>query len=322
MQRFRQYRTDQNIRDAQADSMLAVQDFIYPYFVVEGVGIKQEINSLPGVFHFSIDELLKDIAEIVVLGINKIIIFGVVDSTLKDAQGTTAYQPNNLVARVVKAIKQKYPELIVITDVCLCGYTDHGHCGVVKEQTVLNDETVSLLAAMALTHAASGADFVAPSAMMDGQVAAIRRVLDEAGFAQTKILGYSAKYASYLYGPFRDAAHSAPAFGDRRTYQMDFRNTDQAVQEVAADLAEGADWVMIKPAHTYLDVIQRVKTNFPETVIVAYHVSGEYALIKAAAVAGACQEIPTALEVLTAIKRAGAQYIITYYAKHIAEVLQ
>ncbi|MDR1996841.1 MAG: porphobilinogen synthase [Candidatus Margulisbacteria bacterium] len=321
MQRFRQYRTDQATRDKYAEVRLAAADFILPYFVVEGSGLKQEINSLPGVWRFSIDELLKDLAKTAALNIDKILLFGVIEQSRKDARGTPACLPDSLVARAVRAVKQSYPALTVITDICLCEYTEHGHCGLVRDGEILNDETLPLLAAMAVAHARSGADIVAPSAMMDGQVAAIRAALREAGLTETKILGYSAKYASQLYGPFREAAQSAPAFGDRRSYQMDCRCGAQALQEIAADIAEGADLVMVKPAHTYLDIIQRARAQFPDIPLAAYQVSGEYMLIKAAAQAGVCAEIQTALEVLTAIKRAGADFIITYYAQTAAEKL-
>ncbi|GBR72716.1 delta-aminolevulinic acid dehydratase [Candidatus Termititenax aidoneus] len=321
MQRFRPYRLNQTVRDKYAEVHLSAGDFVQPYFVVDGVGIRQELKSLAGVWHFSIDELLKELARLAKTGVDKILLFGVLDSERKDARGSQAYAPNNLVARAVAAIKRAYPQFTLITDVCLCGYTDHGHCGLTDGQNVLNAETLPLLADMAVTHARAGADIVAPSAMQDGQVAAIRAALSAADCAQTKILGYSAKYASNLYSPFREAAQSAPAFGDRRAYQMDYRNISQALPEVAADIEEGADIVMVKPAHTYLDIIQRVRTQFPQIPLAAYHTSGEYMLLKAAAQAGLCAEIPTALEILTAIKRAGADWLITYYAQTITEHL-
>jgi porphobilinogen synthase len=309
---------DQAIRDKYAEVHLSAGDFVQPYFVTDGSGLKRALKSLAGVWHFSIDELLKELAHLAKTGVDKILLFGVLETERKDARGSQAYAPNNLVARAVTAIKRAYPQFTVLTDVCLCGYTDHGHCGLTDGQNVLNDETLPLLADMAVTHARAGADIVAPSAMLDGQVAAIRAALSAAGCTQTKIMSYSAKYASNLYGPFREAAQSAPAFGDRRSYQMDYRNISQALPEVAADIEEGADIVMVKPAHTYLDIIQRVRTRFPRIPLAAYHTSGEYMLLKAAAQAGLCAEIQTALEILTAIKRAGANWLITYYAQTIA----
>lgn len=320
MKRLRELRKDKETRDKHSEVFFGADNFIYPYFVVEGIRVKEPIRSLYGIFHFSIDELLNDLAETISLGISRILLFGVIEDSLKDEKGTSAGTPGNLVARAVKTIKQRYPELTVITDVCLCGYTSHGHCGVISQDTVENDPTLPLLAQMALTHAQAGADFTAPSAMMDGQVESIRKLLDSNGYHQTKILSYSAKYASGFYGPFRDAAHSAPSFGDRRSYQMDYRTIFQALEEVAADIAEGADQVMVKPAHAYLDIIQRVKQNFNDVPLVAYQVSGEYMMIKAAAEAGFMDEQRAMTEVLTAIKRAGADLIITYYAKDFLRI--
>ncbi len=320
MKRFRELRTDAETRNKYAEVQLETSDIIYPYFVIEGTAIKQPIASLHGISRFSIDELLVDIEETVSLGINAILLFGVVNDQEKDENGTAAYLPGSLVAKAVKAIKTKYPEITVITDVCLCGYTSHGHCGIIHNNEILNDSTLPLLAQMALRHAEAGADFVAPSAMMDGQVEAIRSLLDTKGFAKTRILSYSAKYSSGFYGPFRDAAQSAPSFGDRKTYQMDYRTSSQAIGEVAADIEEGAAWVMVKPAHSYLDIIQRIKSAFPETPLVAYQVSGEYMMIKAAAQAGYLNEEQAMLEALTAIKRAGSDYIISYYAKDFARL--
>ncbi len=334
MKRFRHFRTDDETRRRHAEVSLRTRDFILPYFVVEGNAIKKEIPSLPGHYHFSIDTLLEDLGTAAAAGIDKILIFGVVDPARKDAMGTAAGQKDNLVARAVAAVKRAFPFLTVITDVCLCAYTTHGHCGVVdpqgqgprrcagaKNRRVLNDETLPLLARMALTHAMAGADFVAPSAMMDGQVGAIRRALDQHGLHKTKILSYSAKYASSFYGPFRDAAGSSPAFGDRKTYQMDYRTAQQAVDEVKADIEEGADWVMVKPAHTYLDIIHRIKEQCGPVPLAAFHVSGEHAMLKAAARAGLLDETQALREILTAIKRAGADYVITYGAKTIAAEL-
>ncbi len=316
MKRFRTYRKDQATRDQYADVTLSVKDFIYPYFVVEGQGIKEEIDTMPGVYRFSIDTLLTDIAEIQALGIDKVLLFGVVADSVKDAKGTLAYAPDSLIVRTVKAIKAAFSSVIVFTDVCLCEYTNHGHCGLLHDHDVDNDTTLPLLAEMAYQHALAGADFVAPSAMMDGQVEAIKNRLREGGLdGQTKVLAYSAKYASAFYGPFRDAADSAPAFGDRKSYQMDYRTHDQGLEEIATDIDEGADWTMVKPAMPYLDMIARAVERFPQIPMVSYQVSGEYSMLKAAARLGYLDEQRVVYESLIAIKRAGAQYIITYYAK-------
>lgn len=330
MKRFRKYRRNQNTRDKYADVSLSAQDFIYPYFVVEGKGVVEPIATMPGINRYSIDTLVKDVQEISALGIDKVLLFGVVSDDVKDERGTAAYAEDSLIVRAVRAIKQTLPQTIVFTDVCLCEYTSHGHCGLLTERReaaveggviqkiidVDNDSTLPLLAEMAYQHAKAGADFVAPSAMMDGQVEAIKRRLHEGGLdVKTKVLAYSAKYASAFYGPFRDAADSAPSFGDRKTYQMDFRTHDQGLEEIQADLEEGADWTMVKPALPYLDVIARAVERFPQTPMVAYQVSGEYSMIKAAAQAGFLDEQRIVYESLIAIKRAGAKYIITYYAK-------
>ena len=316
MKRFRTFRTNQATRDRYADVAVSVQDFIYPYFVVEGEGVVEPIPTMPGINRYSIDTLVKDVQEVKALGIDKVLLFGVVGDDVKDERGTAAYADDNLISRAVRAIKQASPETIVMTDVCLCEYTSHGHCGLLHHHDVDNDTTLPLLAEMAYQHAKAGADFVAPSAMMDGQVEAIKQRLRETGFAdKTKVLAYSAKYASAFYGPFRDAADSAPAFGDRKTYQMDYRTHDQGLEEIEADLEEGADWTMVKPALPYLDMIARAVERFPQVPMVAYQVSGEYAMLKAAANAGYLDEQRVVYESLIAIKRAGAQYIITYYAK-------
>ena len=314
MKRFRTFRTDQATRDRYADVSLNVQDFIYPYFVVEGEGIVEPIATMPGINRYSIDTLVDDVLQVKALGINKVLLFGVVSDEVKDERGTAAYAEDNLISRTVRAIKKASPETIVFTDVCLCEYTSHGHCGLLHHHDVDNDTTLPLLAEMAYQHAKAGADFVAPSAMMDGQVEAIKRRLSVAGLS-TRVLAYSAKYASAFYGPFRDAADSAPSFGDRKTYQMDYRTHDQGLEEIAADLEEGADWTMVKPALPYLDVIARAVERFPRVPMVAYQVSGEYAMLKAAARAGYLDEQRVVYESLIAIKRAGANYIITYYAK-------
>ena len=316
MKRFRTFRTDQTTRDKYADVALSVQDFIYPYFVVEGEGIVEPVPTMPGINRYSIDTLVEDALEVKGLGIDKVLLFGVVSDDVKDERGTAAYADDSLIVRAVRAIKQASPQTVVFTDVCLCGYTSHGHCGLLHHHDVDNDTTLPLLAEMAYQHAKAGADFVAPSAMMDGQVEAIKHRLREAGLdGKTKVLAYSAKYASAFYGPFRDAADSAPSFGDRKTYQMDYRTHDQGLEEIGADIEEGADWTMVKPAIPYLDIIARAAEKFPQVPMVAYQVSGEYAMLKAAALQGFLDEQRVVFESLIAIKRAGAQYIITYYAK-------
>lgn len=314
MKRFRKFRIDAATRDKYADIRVSVQDFIYPYFIVEGENEEQPIKTLKGISRFSIDRLLTDLQETIALGIDKILLFGVIINDLKDESGSEGYNPDSLICRAVRAIKKQYPQLTVITDVCLCEYTSHGHCGLLKGQEIDNDSTLPLLAKIALVHAQAGADFVAPSAMMDGQIQALKAILKEHHLA-TKILAYSAKYSSNFYGPFRDAAGSAPSFGDRKTYQMDYRTFYQGIDEIQADIEEGADWVMVKPAQSYLDIIQRASVKFPEVPLAAYQVSGEYALLKNGAEAGLINEEQGFLESLTAIKRAGANYIITYYAK-------
>jgi porphobilinogen synthase len=316
MKRFREFRKDQATRDRYADVSVNVNDFIFPYFVIEGENVKDEIATMPGIYRFSIDTLVEDIKEIYALGINKVLLFGVIDDAQKDERGSLAYAEDALVCRAVKAIKAAVPQICVITDVCLCEYTSHGHCGLLHDHDVENDSTLPLLAEMAYMHAKAGADFVAPSAMMDGQIEALDKRLREAGLRdKCKILAYSAKYASAFYGPFRDAADSAPAFGDRKTYQMDYRTHDQGLEEIAADIEEGADWTMVKPAMPYLDMIARGVERFPDIPMVAYQVSGEYSMLKAAAKLGYLDEQRVVYESLIAIKRAGAQYIISYYAK-------
>ena len=316
MKRFREFRKDQATRDKYADVALGAKDFIYPYFVVEGEGVKEEISTMPGIYRFSIDTLVTDVKECYALGIDKVLLFGVIEDSLKDERGSLAYAEDALVCRAVRAIKAAIPEVCGITDVCLCEYTSHGHCGLLHNHDVENDATLPLLAEMAYVHAKAGADFVAPSAMMDGQIEALDKRLREAGLRdKCKILAYSAKYASAFYGPFRDAADSTPSFGDRKTYQMDYRTHDQGLEEIAADIEEGADWTMVKPAMPYLDMIARGVERFPQVPMVAYQVSGEYSMLKAAARLGYLDEQRVVYESLIAIKRAGAQYIISYYAK-------
>ena len=320
MKRFREFRKDQATRDRYADVDVKADDFIYPYFVVEGENVKNEIGSMPGVYHFSIDLLLKDIEEITRLGINKILLFGVIPDSEKDEKGSAGYDENGIICRAIRAIKAQFPELIVMADVCLCEYTSHGHCGLIHDHDVDNDATLPLLAQEAYVYAKAGADWVAPSAMMDGQIEAMRKKLEENGLHdQCKILAYSAKYASAFYGPFRDAADSTPAFGDRRTYQMDYRTHDQGLEEIAADIEEGADMTMVKPGMPYLDMVARAVEKFPQIPMVTYQVSGEYSMLKAASINGWLDEPRVVFESLIAMKRAGARYIISYYAKEFME---
>ncbi|MDR0697848.1 MAG: porphobilinogen synthase [Tannerella sp.] len=315
MKRFRPYRETQEIRDRYADVPKIVPGcFIYPYFVTEGSGVRQEISSMPDVYRFSIDRLLVDVEELLTLGIDKILLFGVIDEKEKDERGSAAYSADNVISRAIKAIKAHFPDILVFTDICLCEYTSHGHCGLLHNRDVDNDTTLPLLAEMAYQHAVAGADFVAPSAMMDGQVKAIRERIEKEKL-KTKILAYSAKYASAFYGPFRDAASSAPSFGDRKTYQMDFRTKHQGLEEIAADIEEGTDWIMVKPALAYLDILYRASERFATYPLVAYQVSGEYAMLKNGAAQGFFDETRIFFESLTAIRRAGADYIISYYAK-------
>jgi porphobilinogen synthase len=303
------------------ETTLTVDDLIYPMFVMTGEGQKVEIPSMPGCYRYSLDLLLKEIAEVSQLGIKAIALFPVIPENKKDDTGTESYNPEGLVQTTIKAIKKAVPDIIVITDVALDPFTTHGHDGLVDENgVILNDPTVEVLAKMALSQAQAGADFVAPSDMMDGRVGAIRKALDAEGYINVGILAYSAKYASAYYGPFRDALDSAPKFGDKKTYQMDAGNSKEALKEVELDIAEGADIVMVKPALAYLDIIHQVKinTNLP---VAAYNVSGEYAMIKAAAANGWIDEKKVILETLTSMKRAGADLILTYFAKEVALML-
>ena len=307
------------LRSMVRETELSPTDFIYPLFVVPGSGIRKEVKSMPGVFNLSIDETVKECAEVQKLGIPSVILFGIPEH--KDELGTEAYSESGIIQKAIRAIKKDLPDLVVVTDVCLCEYTSHGHCGVVRGNDILNDESIALLAQEALTHAQAGADIIAPSDMFDGRVQAIRRILDEHAFINLPIMSYAAKYASGFYGPFRDAADSAPQFGDRRSHQMDPANTDEAIREVEQDLREGADIVMVKPALSYLDVIRRVKETF-HVPTAAYNVSGEYSMIKAAGRNGWIDEERVMMEVLTSIKRAGADLILTYFAKDAAKVLR
>lgn len=313
--RLRRLRKSEALRSLVRENHLDVGDLIYPLFVIEGRGIKNEIESMPGVFHFSLDRLAKEIEELSSLHVPGVILFGVV--TDKDEFGSGAYHSRGIIQKAIRFIKKTAPKMLIATDVCLCEYTSHGHCGVVCERFVDNDKTLPLLAKMAVSHADAGADIVAPSDMMDGRVKAVREALDINGFQMTPVLAYSAKYASAFYGPFRDAAKSAPQFGDRKSYQMDPSNSREAIREIEQDINEGADIIMIKPALSYLDVIRlaRDKFNYP---LAAYNVSGEYAMVKAAARMGWVDEKRVIFEILGSIKRAGADIILTYHAKQVA----
>lgn len=313
--RLRRLRESESLRRLTQETRLSVSDFIFPMFVTHGRGIRREIESMPGMYQLSLDSLMPEIGEVAEMGIPGVLLFGVPSE--KDAVGSEAYGANGIVQEAIRVIKQTAPELLVVTDVCLCEYTDHGHCGVVENRHVDNDRTLELLARTAVSHAEAGAGMVAPSAMMDGQVAAVRTALDESGHADTPIMAYSAKYASALYGPFRVAAESAPSFGDRRGYQMDPSNASQALREIEQDIEEGADIVMVKPALAYLDVLSTAKEMFSQP-IAAYNVSGEYAMVKAAAANEWLDGTRVTLEILTSIKRAGADIIVSYHAKEVA----
>jgi porphobilinogen synthase len=297
---------------------LAVTDLIYPLFVVNGRNVKKPIDSMPGVYQLSVDNVLKEMKEIRALGIPAVILFGI--PAYKDAVGTSAYDPGEAVQRSARAIKEKWPEVIVITDVCLCEYTDHGHCGIIRDGEIVNDSSLEVLAKIAVSHVSAGADIVAPSDMMDGRVAALRSALDRENFEHALIMSYTVKYASTFYGPFREAAGSAPRFGDRRSYQMNPANSREALREVSQDLMEGADIVMVKPALSYLDIVRAVKENTC-TPVAAFNVSGEYSMVKAAASRGWIDEKSVVLEQLLSIKRAGADLIITYHAREAARWL-
>ena len=317
--RLRRLRRTESLRALVRENHVEVRDLVYPLFIIEGSGMKQEITSMPGIFRFFVDQLPKEVEEIAKLGIPAVLLFGIPEH--KDKVGSAAYHPEGVIQQAIRAIKKSVPELLVVTDVCLCEYTSHGHCGIVVNGYVDNDQTLLLLARTAVSHAEAGADIVAPSDMMDGRVKAIRGALDEKGLQHTPILAYAAKYASAFYGPFREAAEATPQFGDRRSYQMDPPNLREALREVEQDIAEGADIIMVKPALAYLDVIRRVRDTFNYPVA-AYNVSGEYAMVKAAAQQGWLDEKQVVLEILTAIKRAGADIILTYPAKEVSRWLQ
>jgi len=317
--RPRRLRRTPVIREMVRETILQPSDFIYPLFVRSGQGVKSEISAMPGNYHFSVDLLVEEVGAAREEGIRSIILFGIPDR--KDEQGSEAFSDEAPVQAAVRALKTAYPELCVVTDVCLCEYTSHGHCGMVKDGQVLNDPTLEILTRVAVSHARAGADVVAPSDMMDGRVGAIREALDDAGHSDVAVLSYSAKYASAFYGPFREAAGSTPQFGDRRSYQMDPANSDEALVEVGLDLEEGADIVMVKPALSYLDVIRRVKETYG-VPLAAYNVSGEFAMLVAAAERGWIERERTILEVLTSIRRAGADIILTYHAREAARLLR
>jgi len=316
--RPRRLRRNEHLRKMVRETDLAPEDFIYPLFVVEGRGVRKPVASMPGVYNLSIEHAAEEAKAARALGVPSVIVFGIPDH--KDAKGSGAYARDGVVQKAIRAIKETAPELQVLADVCLCEYTDHGHCGVIEKGEVANDATLPLLAEMAVTCAQAGADVIAPSDMMDGRVGAIRKALDETGFADLPILSYAAKYASGFYGPFREAAQSAPQFGDRRGYQMDPANVREALKEVALDLEEGADLVMVKPALSYLDVIAKVKERF-HVPVAAYNVSGEFAMVKAAAQNGWIDYSRVMMEILTSIKRAGADLILTYHALDAAKLL-
>lgn len=316
MNRMRRLRRSETLRRMVREVTVSADDLIYPLFVVPGLDVKMQIPSMPGVFQFSVDVLRKEVEEVKSLGIPAVLLFGVPSN--KDEFGSEAYASDGIIQRAVRMLKDSVPDMVLITDVCLCEYTSHGHCGVVRQGEIINDETLELIARTALSHAEAGADVVAPSDMMDGRVLAIRETLDEQGFSEVPIMAYSAKFASAFYGPFRDAAGCAPQFGDRSSYQMDPPNRREALKEIALDVEEGADIVMVKPALSYLDIISDARASF-DVPIAAYNVSGEYCMVKAAAEKGYIDERRITSEILTSIKRAGADLIITYSAKDFAK---
>jgi len=316
--RGRRLRKNDNFRRLVRETKLSVDDLVYPLFAVPGKSVKKPINSMPGQFQMSVDYIAKEAREAYELGIPALLLFGI--PSKKDEQGTGAFAKDGIVQQAVKRVKNEVPDILVITDVCLCEYTSHGHCGIIEKGQVLNDATLEVLAETALSHVKAGADMVAPSAMMDGQIAAIRETLDENALDDIPIMAYSAKYASSFYGPFREAAESAPQFGDRKAYQMDPANSDEAIREISMDVTEGADIIMVKPALAYLDIICRARQEF-DLPLAAYNVSGEYSMIKAAAELGWLEEERAMMESVTAIKRAGADILITYWAKDLAKAL-
>ncbi|MDM8531570.1 porphobilinogen synthase [Anaerolineales bacterium HSG25] len=314
--RLRRLRGSRNLRRLVRQTNLSSADFIYPLFIVHGHEVRHEVVSMPSVFQLSVDQLAAEAGELQQYGIPAVMLFGL--PAEKDPIGTENFAEDGIVQQAIRELRRVDPDLIIMTDVCMCEYTDHGHCGIIENQQVLNDPTLEILGKAAVSHATAGASMVAPSAMMDGQIQAIRQALDTAGFANLPIMGYSAKYASAFYGPFRDAADSPPQFGDRSSYQMDPANNREAMLEIETDIAEGADIIMVKPALPYLDIIRQARDRFPDIPIAAYNVSGEYSMLKAAARLGWLDEKRVALESLTAIKRAGADMILTYWAKDAA----
>lgn len=319
IKRPRRLRRSETVRALVSETDLSIGKMVMPYFVACGTGVKSEIKSMPGMYRWSVDKLLTELDELAATGIGSILLFGIPDR--KDEKGSEAYSEKGIVQRAITEIKKRFPKINVVGDVCLCEYTSHGHCGIVENERVNNDKTLELLCKMAVAQAKAGVDMVAPSDMMDGRVAAIRRALDETGFSELPIMSYSAKYASAFYGPFRDAADSAPQFGDRRSYQMDPANAIEAMREIELDIEEGADIVMVKPALAYLDIIRRARDSF-NVPIAAYNVSGEYSMLKAAANLGYIVHDRAMIEMLTSIKRAGADIIITYFAKDAAGILK
>lgn len=318
IQRPRRLRRSANLRAMVREARLTADSLLLPFFVCPGERVRREVGSMPGVYNLSVDEVAREAAEAYEMGLKGVLLFGLPES--KDEVASGAYAAQGIVQQAAKAIRREAPELLIFADTCLCEYTSHGHCGVVRDGQMLNDESLELLAQTAVSQAQAGADVVAPSAMLDGQVGAIRAALDEAGFEHVAIMSYAVKYASALYGPFREAAASAPSFGDRRAYQMDPANAREALREAELDYAEGADMLMVKPATLYLDVLKMVRDRF-DLPLAAYHVSGEYAMIKAAAAQGWIDEERTMMETLTSIRRAGADIIITYYAREAAKIL-
>ena len=317
-QRLRRLRVNEQMRGLVRENHISIDDLIYPIFVMEGENIKNPVDSMPGIYQYSIDRISEELDRVEEAGVKSILLFGIPEH--KDEVGSEAYAENGIVQRAVRYIKKEYPKLLVVVDVCLCEYTSHGHCGLIKGERILNDETLPLLAKMAVSLAQAGADIIAPSDMMDGRVGYIRTALDKAGYEEIAIMAYSAKFASAYYSPFRDAAHSAPQFGDRKTYQMDIANGREAMREIEADIEEGADMIMVKPALAYLDVIKEASLTFG-LPLVTYNVSGEYAMVKAAAAAQVIDEKKIVMENMLAMKRAGADIIITYHALDVAKWL-
>ena len=319
MRRMRRLRSNAVLRDMVRENHVRTDDLIYPLFVIEGENIKNPVESMPGICQYSLDRLPEELDRVVEAGVPAVLLFGI--PAHKDEVGSGAYDPQGIVPKAIRLIREQYPNLVVIADVCLCEYTSHGHCGLIQGEEILNDETLPLLARASVVYAEAGADIIAPSDMMDKRVAAIRQALDEKGFVNTPIMSYSAKFASAYYGPFRDAAHSAPGFGDRKTYQMDPANGREALREVEQDLKEGADLIIAKPAMAYLDVLKEITTHY-NVPVVAYNVSGEYAMVKAAAEKGWIDEKRIVMEHMTGFKRAGAKMIITYQALDVARWLR